>query len=93
LLKLAADNNVRVGNAPDIFGGPVYLKRFHEAQWSDIPLLKNYSENSRGPGVTDMAETIIEGRPHRVSGEPAFHVLEVMHGIHNCLRIGSLLQG
>ncbi|MDR3192500.1 MAG: Gfo/Idh/MocA family oxidoreductase, partial [Treponema sp.] len=68
---------------PNTFGGPVYVKRFREENWSLIPLLKNYPENSRGLGITDMAEAIAEGRPHRASGELAYHVLEVMHGIHD----------
>jgi predicted dehydrogenase len=76
-----SEGTLRVSD-PDTFGGPVYVKRFREEPWSDIPLLKNYSENSRGLGVTDMAEAIVEGRPHRASGKLAFHVLEVMHGIH-----------
>jgi predicted dehydrogenase len=67
---------------PDTFGGPVYVKRFREERWSDMPLIKNYPENSRGLGVTDMAEAIVENRPHRASGDLAFHILEVMHGIH-----------
>jgi predicted dehydrogenase len=74
---------------PDTFGGPVYVKRFREKQWSEIPLIKNYPENSRGLGIVDMAEAIVEGRPHRASGELAFHILEVMHGIHIASKSGQ----
>jgi predicted dehydrogenase len=73
---------------PNTFGGPVYVKRFREEEWSPIPLLKKYPENSRGLGITDMAEAIVEGRPHRASGELAYHVLEVMHGIHDASASG-----
>ena len=34
--------------------------------------------NYRIIGVADMAHAIRSGRPHRASGELAFHVLEVM---------------
>jgi predicted dehydrogenase len=74
---------------PNTFGGPVYVKRFREEKWSEIPLLKNYPENSRGLGITDMAEAIVEGRPHRASGEMAYHILEVMHGFHDASASGQ----
>ncbi|MDR1636481.1 MAG: Gfo/Idh/MocA family oxidoreductase [Treponema sp.] len=77
---------------PNTFGGPVYVKRFREENWSPIPLLKNYPENSRGLGLTDMAEAIAESRPHRASGEFAYHVLEVMHGIHDASASGVYYQ-
>ena len=73
---------------PNTFGGPVYVKRFMEENWSEIPLLKNYPENSRGLGITDMAEAITEGRPHRASGEMAYHILDVMHGFHDASASG-----
>jgi len=36
-----------------------------------------------------MAEAITEGRPHRASGELAYHVLEAMHGFHDASASGS----
>ena len=74
---------------PNTFGGPVYVKRYREENWSEIPLLGNYPENSRGLGLTDMAEAIAEGRPHRASGELAYHVLELMHGFHDASASGA----
>jgi predicted dehydrogenase len=73
---------------PNTFGGPVLVKRFREEQWSEIPLLKKYPENSRGLGVADMAGAIEAGRPHRASAELCFHVLDVMHGIHDASESG-----
>jgi predicted dehydrogenase len=74
---------------PNTFGGPVLVRRFCEEQWSEIPLLKNYSENSRGLGITEMAEAIEIGRPHRASAELTFHVLDIMHGIHDASSTGK----
>ena len=74
---------------PNTFGGPVYAKRFYENEWSQIPLLKNYSENSRGLGVTEMAEAVEENRPHRASAELCSHVLDIMHGIHDASASGN----
>jgi len=67
---------------PNTFDGPVFVRRFNEEE-AKMPLQKNYSENSRGLGLTDMAEAIDEGRPHRASAELAFHVLDIMHSIHD----------
>jgi hypothetical protein len=36
-----------------------------------------------------MAEAIVEGRPHRASGEMAYHILEVMHGFHDASASGQ----
>jgi predicted dehydrogenase len=74
---------------PNTFGGPIYVKRFWEKDWSEIPLLKKYPDNSRGLGLTDMAEAITEGRPHRASGELAYHVLDIMHGFHDASASGQ----
>jgi len=71
---------------PNTFGGPVYLRRFNEDEWSQIPLINTYTEDCRGLGVTEMAEAIEQGRPHRASAELAYHVLDVMHGIHEAAK-------
>ncbi|MDR0376357.1 MAG: Gfo/Idh/MocA family oxidoreductase [Spirochaetaceae bacterium] len=77
---------------PNTFGGPVYVSRFRSETWSEIPLLKQYPENSRGLGITDMAEAVSEGRPHRANGELTNHILEVMHGVHDASASGRCYQ-
>jgi hypothetical protein len=67
----------------------VYVSRFRAEGWSEIPLLRDFPENSRGLGLTDMAEAIVEGRPHRASGDLAFHVLEIMQGLHDASASGT----
>jgi predicted dehydrogenase len=74
---------------PNTFGGPVYLRRFREEEWSQIPLINTYTEDSRGLGVTEMAVAIEQGRPHRASAELAYHVLDIMHGIHEAAAEGK----
>jgi len=61
---------------PNTFGGPVRISKGKE--WLDVPLTHGYTENSRSIGVADMANAIRSGRPHRASGELAFHVLDAM---------------
>ena len=74
---------------PNTFGGPVFVKRFNEEKWSEIPLIKKYSDNSRGLGITEMAIAIEENRNHRASAELTYHVLDIMHGIHDASQSGK----
>jgi predicted dehydrogenase len=73
---------------PNWFGGPVFLQRLGGKEWSEIPLIAGYTENSRGLGITEMAESIVAGRPHRASGKLAYHVLDVMHAINEASASG-----
>jgi predicted dehydrogenase len=66
---------------PNTFGGPVRLRAAGADAWHEVPIERPYAQNSRGVGVTDMAAGIRLDRPHRASGELAFHVLDVMHAI------------
>lgn len=67
---------------PNSFGGPVLLRTAHGDEFKEIPLTHIYSENSRGIGVSDMANCILEKGTPRASGELANHVLEIMHAFH-----------
>lgn len=64
---------------PNTFGGPVLLRRAQDNEWQEVALTHGYTENSRGLGVADMAEAIVQGRPHRANGAMAYHVLDAMH--------------
>ncbi|MCL2805586.1 MAG: Gfo/Idh/MocA family oxidoreductase [Treponema sp.] len=68
---------------PNTFGGPVLIRRLREEEWSKIPLLKGFAENSRGLGITEMALAIEQDRPHLASSELTYHVLDIMHSIHD----------
>jgi predicted dehydrogenase len=74
---------------PNGFGGVPRIKRMGAKEWSDIPLTHSYADNSRGIGPADMASAIAAGRPHRASGELAYHVLDIMHAIHDASDQGS----
>ncbi len=68
---------------PNSFGGPVKIRRPGEDAWEDVALTHGYSENSRSVGVADMAYALNSGRPHRASGDLTYHVLDIMHAIHD----------
>jgi len=83
-----SEGSLRVPD-PNIFGGKVFISRFREENWTEIPILKDYTENSRGLGLVDMADAVSTGKPHRASGELAYHVLEIMHGFHDASDSGT----
>ena len=69
-------NDLHVG-----FDGAAHETRHGEqasaSGWIEINLTHN-AEVSRGIGLADMVRGIMTGRPHRASGELAYHVLDVM---------------
>ncbi len=71
---------------PNIFGGPIMLKRGAAKIWDEVPITRGYTENSRGLGVADMAHAIHENRQHRANGTMAYHVLDLMHAFHDASR-------
>jgi predicted dehydrogenase len=63
---------------PNRFGGEVAIAK-PGGEWETIPHTHGHVDGEfRSIGVADMAAAIVSGRPHRASGELAFHVLEVM---------------
>jgi predicted dehydrogenase len=62
---------------PNTFGGPVLIRKAGESEWREVPLTHE-SKMLRGVGPADMAYAIRTGRPHRASGELAYHVLDMM---------------
>jgi predicted dehydrogenase len=75
---------------PNGFGGPVILARPYE--WQDQPLTHGYTDQCRSIGVADMAYALQSGRPHRASGELAFHVLDIMQSLHESSDQGKRLD-
>ena len=73
---------------PNTFGGPVRVRRRDQKEWMEVPLTHGYAENSRGLGVADLAYALRSGRPARASGELTYHVLDIMHAIHDASRDG-----
>ena len=61
--------------------------------WREIPTRGPYADgNYRILGLADMAQAIRAGRPHRASGELAFHVLEVMEAFQTSSDAGEAVQ-
>ncbi len=77
---------------PNTFGGTVRVRRAGAQDWSDIPWTHGYTDNSRGIGVADMAYGLASGRPHRASGDLAYHVLDVMQAFEDASQAGRHIE-
>ena len=77
-IELYGTNGSLMVPDPNKFGGPVQLATQPKEPYVDVPLISEYSENSRGIGVSEMVLAIEENRINNASGELALHVLEIM---------------
>jgi len=68
---------------PNTFGGPVKIKCENHKDWAEVPLTHFYDANSRGLGISDMADAMINKRENRASGKLAYHVLDVMQAFYD----------
>jgi predicted dehydrogenase len=68
---------------PNNFGGPIFLRKADSRELVEVECKHGYNGNSRGVGVADMAVAIRNGRPHRASGEMAYHVIDIVHALHD----------
>lgn len=66
---------------PNRFSDPVEVATAEDREFHVVPPSGGYADAGRGVGLADMARAIETDRPHRASGELAFHVLEIMDAI------------
>jgi len=76
---------------PNFFSGRVLIRRAGAEEWSEMPLAHS-SQVGRGIGVADMAYAIASGRPHRASGDLAYHVLDVMQAFGESSESGRHIE-
>lgn len=79
-IEIYGSEGTLIAPDPNIFGGPVRLRRSGDDGWRDVPLSHSDSVR-RGVGVADMAYAVKFGRHHRANGDMAFHVLDVMQAV------------
>ena len=77
---------------PNMFEGPVHLWQHESREWREMPLASEFVEDWRGLGVADMAYAVRDGRPHRANGSLAYHVLDIMHAVHDASREGRHVE-
>jgi predicted dehydrogenase len=71
---------------PNNFGGTLYLRNADSPDLIPVESEFSYNENSRCAGVADMAVAARNGRPHRASGEMAYHVIDIVNAFHDASR-------
>ncbi|WP_417257468.1 Gfo/Idh/MocA family protein [Celeribacter sp.] len=89
---------------PNFFGGTIRMagtdREVHEvAQWDHPFAVANMEDGDAGPranyrtaGVADMAQAIVEGRPHRCSLELATHAIDVLTSIMKSGETGAFVE-
>lgn len=73
---------------PNTFGGPIQIRKWNEKNWEDVPLDPGHIVDSRGLGPRDLIQAVADNRAHRASGALAYHVLDLMHAVHDASREG-----
>jgi predicted dehydrogenase len=74
---------------PNGFGGPVLLRKAGESEWREMPLTHPYAEQYRSLGLAEMIRAIHEGRPNRLNGQLAYHVLDIMLAFNDSSASGA----
>lgn len=74
---------------PNGFGGPVLVRKAGDKDWKEMTLTHGNAKNGRGLGVAEIGRALQTGRKHRASGELTYHVLDIMHAIHDASRDGK----
>ena len=84
--------NTQIDGATVGFGGSITLLRPEDGIFREMPLLFDYSENSRGLGLADMAKALRTGRAARADIQQTLHVLEIMTAIEISSREGRFVE-
>ncbi len=67
---------------PNNFGGPILLRKADGKELEAVDCPFGYNGNSRGVGIADMAVGLRTGRPHRATGAMGYHVIDIVHALH-----------
>ena len=76
---------------PNHFAGVVKIGKPGAKDWEEVALTHR-TDLLRGSGLADMAKGIETGRPHRASGELAFHVLDIMAAFEEASTTGRHIE-
>jgi predicted dehydrogenase len=77
---------------PETYRGPVRLFSARLPHWVEVPMSREFTGQSRGIGLAEMAYAIRRGHAHRANGEMAYHVLDVMHCFHDASLEGRHIE-
>jgi predicted dehydrogenase len=66
---------------PNRFSDVASIATADDREWREVAVSAGYADAGRGVGLADLARAIETDRPHRASGDLAFHVLEIMESV------------
>ncbi|MFB3882318.1 MAG: Gfo/Idh/MocA family protein [Armatimonadota bacterium] len=81
-LEVYGSEGTLITNDPNSYTGPVTLLP-QKGDPERIPLPEGFPAWGRGLGVAELAQAVRAGRAARASGDLMYHVLDIMHGIHD----------
>lgn len=90
VLELAGSTGTLDLPDPNQFSGPLGVAARRDEDWTEREPLGAVA--GRGLGTLEMARAIRAGRPHRLSGELAAHVLDVMIALEDATRSAETLS-
>ena len=87
---------------PDIWSGSPEIRQYGEEEKAMLDLERNVPWTAfrssrpiagmRGIGVADLARAIVDGQPHRVAAEVAYHVLDIALSVAEAAESGVHVQ-
>jgi predicted dehydrogenase len=88
LVEITGADGMIIVPDPNEFDGEIRIHRLGAKK--AVTAATTVARSWRGTGVLDMARAIRSGRPHRATGELAYHVLDVMSAIAESARTGAV---
>lgn len=88
-LEILGTEGMLVTNDPNAYSGTVTLRAGRKSESREVPLPEDSSASGgfpawgRGLGVAELAQAIRENQPPRASGDLMYHVLDIMHAVHD----------
>lgn len=90
LLEVTGSDAVLELPDPNMFDGEIKVRNLGADEWETVA--ETTATSSRGTGALDMARAIREGRPHRATGELAYHVLDIMVSMAESAATGEFVK-
>lgn len=90
-LEIQGTSGIMVLGDPNTFDDPVRVRPRNDDAWTEAPVVGR-TGLGRGIGLVDLGAGIRSGRPHRASGELAYHVLDAMLAIGEAAASGRRIE-
>ncbi|AML51393.1 Gfo/Idh/MocA family protein [Falsihalocynthiibacter arcticus] len=91
-IELYGSKGSMIVSDPNHFEGDIQVSK-GKGDWETLPQSHLYGDgNYRVIGLADMAQAILDGRPHRASLELSLHVLETMEAILKSAETGRRIS-